>query len=198
MKKIIAFVSIFAVALGSAFSAQGQEFKHELGISYGALSNSLIIDDFENAIITGLTTSDVTFGHNHYAGPIAVDYFYRVSPLVGVGAIGAFGVNTQNVIENKVKNGKIRHNYYTVMPAVKLDWLRKEKFGMYSKLAIGGTLRTENFDPDNGESDTDTQVHLNWQVSLVGFEVGGVQTRGFLELGTGEQGVLVLGMRHKF
>ena len=198
MKKIIALVSIVAVALGSTFAAQGQEFKHELGIGYGALSNSLIIDDFENAIITGVTAAGVTFGHNHYAGPISVDYFYHISPLVGVGAIGAVGFNNQNVIEDKALNGKIHHQYYTLMPAVKLDWFRRDKFGMYSKLAAGATLRAEQFDPDHGESDSDAQVHFNWQVSLIGFELGGVQTRGFLELGTGEQGVAVLGVRHKF
>lgn len=198
MKKIIAFVTIFAVALGSAFSAQGQEFKHELGISYGALSNSQIIDDYEGAILTGLSVGGVSFGHDHYVGPISVDYFYHINPLVGVGAIASIGFNNQDVIEEGGVNGKVKHQYYTLMPAVKLDWFRRDKFGMYSKLAVGATLRNENYDPETGESDSDSELHVNWQASLIGFELGGVQTRGFLELGTGEQGILVLGLRHKF
>ena len=71
---------------------------------------------------------------------------------------------------------------------------------MYSKLAIGATLRTEKMDyiaPDK-ENINNSDVHLNWHVSLLGLEVGGETVRGFLEVGSGEQGMALVGMRYKF
>ena len=54
------------------------------------------------------------------------------------------------------------------------------------------------FDGDRAEYNTDkTDFHFNWQVSLIGIEVG-KSLRGFAEGGFGEQGVLMLGLRYKF
>ena len=71
---------------------------------------------------------------------------------------------------------------------------------MYSKLAFGATLRNEKYDSDSDSSkdDSDSEVHVNWQASLLGMEFGGPTIRGFLELGTGEQGIALVGLRYKF
>jgi hypothetical protein len=86
------------------------------------------------------------------------------------------------------------------MPAVKFDWLRRQYFGLYSKLAIGATLRSEKIDyyADDKKDFSENGLHVNWQVSVIGVEAGGTQLRGFLELGTGEQGIALLGVRYKF
>lgn len=75
----------------------------------------------------------------------------------------------------------MKNSYFTLMPAAKFDWLRKSHFGMYSKLAIGATLRSEKYDDESN-----SELHVNWQLSLVGIEAGGPTFRGFVELGTGE------------
>ena len=46
--------------------------------------------------------------------------------------------------------------------------------------------------------DSDSEIHVNWQASLLGIEAGGPTIRGFLELGTGEQGIALVGLRYKF
>ena len=71
---------------------------------------------------------------------------------------------------------------------------------MYSKLAVGATLRNESFDSDDPavQDDSDTEVHVNWQASLLGIEAGSPSLRGFIELGTGEQGIALIGLRYKF
>ena len=87
------------------------------------------------------------------------------------------------------------------MPAVKFDWVRKKYFGVYSKLAIGATLRHEKIDYDDNSSyddHNDSELHVNWQLSFLGIEAGSPTLRGFLELGTGEQGIFVAGLRYKF
>ena len=37
-----------------------------------------------------------------------------------------------------------------------------------------------------------------WQASLLGAEVGSQNLRGFFELGVGEQGIILAGIKYKF
>lgn len=50
---------------------------------------------------------------------------------------------------------------------------------------------------DSGTKDSDSKVVFNWQASLIGMEFGGA-FRGFVELGMGEQGIILGGLRYKF
>ena len=90
------------------------------------------------------------------------------------------------------------------MPSVKFNWLRKDKWGMYSKVALGATLTsfsTQDYNESGkltGEKETSNDVFFNFQASLLGVEVGGAQVRGFFELGLGEQGIALAGVRYKF
>ena len=45
---------------------------------------------------------------------------------------------------------------------------------------------------------SETTFEVNWQISLLGLEAGSERLRGFIELGTGEQGIGLIGLRYKF
>lgn len=190
-----------AVAMMTAMSVNAQngydETKHEVAISAGALSNSQIIDVFETI---GGSLVGAKFENESFTGPISAEYFYHVKNWLGVGGILAYGENKQDVYLLGDKDGVSKNTYLTLMPAVKFDWLRKKHFGVYSKLAVGATLRNEKYDSVDASSkdDSDSELHVNWQVSLLGIEAGGPTIRGFLELGTGEQGIALIGLRYKF
>ena len=198
MKK---FFVMIAVAMMTAMSVNAQngydETKHEVAISAGALSNSQIIDVFETI---GGSLVGAKFENESFTGPISAEYFYHVKNWLGVGGILAYGENKQDVYLLGDKDGVSKNTYLTLMPAVKFDWLRKKHFGVYSKLAVGATLRNEKYDSVDASSkdDSDSELHVNWQVSLLGIEAGGPTIRGFLELGTGEQGIALIGLRYKF
>ena len=198
MKKLLVMV---AVAMMTAMNVNAQngydETKHEVAISFGALSNSQIIDVFENI---GGALVGAKFENESFTGPISAEYFYHVKNWLGVGGILAYGQNKQDVYLLGDKDGVSKNTYLTLMPAVKFDWLRKKHFGMYSKLAVGATLRNEKYDSDDAsyEDESDSEVHVNWQISLLGIEGGSPTIRGFLELGTGEQGIILAGVRYKF
>ena len=161
MRKILVMA---AVAMMTAMNVNAQngydETKHEVAISYGLWSNSEIIDAFEN--VGGILVG-ARFDNEKYFGPISAEYFYHTKNWLGVGGIFAYGQYEQDVYLAKQKDGVRKNTYLTLMPAVKLDWLRKKHFGMYSKLAFGSPT-----------------------------------FRGFLELGTGEQGIALVGLRYKF
>ena len=63
---------------------------------------------------------------------------------------------------------------------------------MYSKLALGVLIGI-----DSGDHNDKTKAALAWQASAVGAEYGSA-FRGFVELGFGEQGILIAGLRYKF
>ena len=132
--------------------------------------------------------------------PISAEYFYHAKSWLGVGGIFAFGQCTQDMYLAGTKDGKATNTYYTLMPAVKFNWLRKKYFGMYSKLAAGATLRRESVDSDDPQDKdySNSDVHFNWQFTGIGVEAGSPKVRGFVEFGVGEQGLALAGVRYKF
>ena len=171
--------------------------KHEVAISIGGLSNSQWIDILEDVTTTivGASYKDETF-----TGPLSAEYLYHAKNWLGVGGVFVFGQSKQDMYLSSTKSGKCTNTYLTLMPAVKFNWLRTNNFGMYSKLAAGATLRSENIDyDDSSKSDySHSGLHFNWQASLLGLEAGSSTIRAFAELGFGEQGVGLVGLRYKF
>lgn len=195
MKK---FIFLVAVAMMAATGVKAQsDSKQEIAVSYGAFSNSdwlNIIEDVVGAIF------GETYDDGSYVGPIGLEYFYHLKPWVGVGAIATYGHVIQDSRKGDDKVGHKTNRYITVLPAFKFDWLRRDKIGLYSKLGAGVTWRNEirEFDGDRAEYNTDkTDYHFNWQVSLLGIEVGN-KLRGFAEGGFGEQGLFMAGLRYRF
>ena len=202
MKKIFMMV-VAAMFVSSSMNAQNgyDDTKHEVAISYGGLSTSQWLDIYESmaGAMVGMSLENETV-----TGSISAEYFYHFKNWLGVGGIFAFGQSKQDVYSNITKNniGSYTNTYLTLMPAVKMDWLRKKHFGMYSKIGLGATLRTESTDYDDehkkDEMKSESDIHINWQVSFLGIEAGGTKFRVFAELGFGEQGTGLVGLRYKF
>ncbi len=202
MKKIR--LMIVMMILTATVSAQAQKYdyekKHEVAVTYGALSNSDWINVFEEAITTSI---GARYGNDHYTGPVSMEYFYRTSRVVSVGGIFAYGTLKQDIYLFDTGNGKdgvCKNIYFTVMPSVKFDWLRSKNFGLYTKLGAGLTLRSEkiNYTDANDEDFDEFAVHPNWQLSVLGVEAGSPNLRAFTEVGVGEQGIFVFGVRARF
>lgn len=196
MKKILMMAAVALTAMSTQAQKYNYTTKHEVAVSYGGGSNSQIIDVFEEI---GGALVGAKLENEKYIGPLSAEYFYHFKPWLGVGGIMAYGVNKQDAMSGSKKMGESKNSYYTLMPAVKFDYLRKKHFGMYAKLAVGATLRKEKYDSNNDSHDyDDSMVHVNWQLSLLGIEAGSPTIRAFTELGTGEQGIILAGVRYKF
>ena len=198
MKKIIIMIAAAMMTVLNVSAQNGyDDTKHEVAISAGALSNSQIIDMFEEI---GGALVGARFENEKFTGPISAEYFYHVKNWLGVGGIFVYGKCKQDVYLAGSMSGVSKNSYMTLMPAAKFDWLRKKHFGMYSKLAVGATLRNEKVEYNDAQKNdyTDSEIHVNWQASFIGIEAGSPTLRGFLELGTGEQGISLIGVRYKF
>ena len=142
MKKIISVFLVAVIVLSCAPCALAQDFdpndepKNEFALGYGAISNSNVLDVFTDVVSA---IFGARFNNKKFLGPFSAEYFYHVSPLVGVGGITVFNHHAQDVLQNEQVTGKRTSNYFTILPAVKFNWLRKHKWGMYSKVGLGYT-----------------------------------------------------------
>ena len=140
-----------AIALIMAVNVNAQEgyedTKHEVGLSFGLASNSQWIDAFEDVF------SDYSYENIKYVEPISAEYFYHINKVLGLGGIFVYGNTKQDVYYRWSSSwdriGKSSNGYYTLMPAVKFNFLRKKNVGLYSKAALGVTYRTEYIDYDD-------------------------------------------------
>ena len=190
MKKIVMMV-VAAIMATMNVQAQSDFSRHEVAVSYGELSNSEWIDILEQITITMVTGAK--YGKEKFTGAFSAEYFYHPKEWLAIGGIFVYGRSRQEVYFLSDNIGDYTNRYYTLMPALKFDWLRTKYFGMYSKVAFGATLRTEHFDDKN-----ESKVHFNWQASGIGIEAGAPHVRAFAELGVGEQGIILGGIRCKF
>ncbi len=207
MKKIfmMAAVAIMAAMNMNVNAQDNSELKNEVSVSYGAGYMSALIDAFGaglgDAIVDYATNRD--WANDSYSGTFGVEYFRHLNnPKLAVGGIATFTHYGEDVID-KSNNDKVvgerSRNYFTLMPAIKYNWVNKEHFAFYSKVAAGAmVLFDEDTDKENSQySDSDTFTCFTFQLSPVGLEFGGAW-RGYLEMGFGEQGVALIGLRHKF
>ena len=202
MKKMMLMI-VAAMMATMNVNAQNSELKDEIGVSYG-MGVSLIGDGLGNAIGRGLveSLSGREWDNSKQFGSLAIEYFHHLSsdPKLAVGAIACFSQYGEDVVlkSDKTKEGERTRNYYTVMPAIKYNWINKDHFALYSKLGIGATLLSESAkDTKKGTSESDSKLFLAYQVSFIGVEFGG-KLRGFFEVGVGEQGIVLAGLRYKF
>ena len=179
-------MAILALAVLSAPVSLAQaDYRNDVSLSLGIASVSDIYNLFTKAmtsLVDGLTEVDVDFAS---AGSISAEYFHRMNDVISLGGIVSY--NNLSVIEDGQVSRKV--NYYSLLPAVKFQWYQREKFGTYSKVAVGATLKTD--------STVDPSLRMSFHISLLGLEVG-KRVRAFTEFGIGEQGLLVLGLRYRF
>jgi hypothetical protein len=170
------------------------ELKNEVGVFYGIESASNLF-----SIITS-SISAAAGDQSSFWGPIGVEYYYHVSPVVGLGAVAAYaGCKAE---DEKTRKDDLTETFITVMPSVKFNWLRKKNFGMYSALSAGVMFCSITCNDNAKANDPDAKdEHLAtfmFQATALGAEFGGEQFRGFVEAGVGEKGLLCAGLRYKF
>lgn len=196
---------ILAVALafcgfGNAMADQPEsDWKSEIGFSYGFMSNFSWLGPYTDR---GDAFKDVDFKNQLFIGPISVEYFHRVKPNISLGAIFGVGMKKEDVYligERGGKNGESTNYYLTLMPAMKYEWMEKKHFYLYSKVAVGASFGMEKFTYDDSRyrEHSSHSFYFNFQASLLGIETKGEKTRFFAELGLGEQGLALVGVKFR-
>ncbi|MBP3767246.1 MAG: hypothetical protein J6I31_03050 [Prevotella sp.] len=188
MKKLM-LIAALVVASVSAH-AQNDELKNEIGVYYGFMSASNYGWLLSGAFSAAFSSSS----QDKFWGPIGVEYYHHVTPAVALGGVAS-------IAGCQWSNDHLKSKYIAVMPSVKLNWLRKNHWGLYSSASAGVLIVSDKVSSDyNGEKkvESDNSACFMFHVSALGVEAGGEAFRGFVEAGFGEKGILCAGLRYKF
>lgn len=192
MKK---FLMMVAVAMMTVVNVNAQDdLKNEIGVFYGTGSASNLFSVYTSAFAAAAGDQ------SSFWGPIGVEYYYHVTPVVGLGAVAAYA--SCKAEDEKTHKDDLSEKFITVMPSVKFNWLRKKNFGMYSGLSAGvmflSVSPNDNAKAADSDAKSETLVSFMFQATALGAEFGSETFRGFVEAGLGEKGVLCAGLRYKF
>lgn len=176
MKKIILLICIL-VSTGIASAQQ-----HEISIGYGYPTSLKIGNEVGDTFTGALVGSDLD---NKFTGSFNLEYMYNFSSKMATGIILSYE-------HSKIKSIDYKENFVSIMPAFKMNWVQKNIFRFYSKVALGITLDVVSA----GKSD-ETDVDFAYQVSPLGLEIGKCIC-GYAEVGYGHQGIGVIGIRYRF
>ena len=209
------YTTMIGVLLLACVSVQAQEKtpQHEIAVSYGypTIAFAMNVDSDPNcpSFLGG------TFENDRDFGPLSLEYYYRVSPLVSVGGAFTYIKRKKDIYQWMHHSGDHTENYYAVMPSLRLNWARAKHFCLYSKVALGAYLNVttdkgvdiginrvlDEVDnavlPSTVVDKTKLRVYPIGQLSPLGIEVGD-RLRVFGELGIGIQGVYYGGLRYRF
>ena len=144
----------------------------------------------------------------------SLQYLYRVAPNVKVGGIFSYQNTSAKLLLGDTNGNyqavaKASNNYFTVMPTVKGMWSENKNTGFYSKVAAGICIANNSAKMCEGFKETtpgevtdciksDKGTRFAYQISVIGFEAGYRNIRGFIELGYGFQGLAQIGTSFKF
>lgn len=200
-RKWILAVILATFCFGNAWAEQpASDYKNEIGISYGFLSNFNWLGPYSNR---GDAFKDIDFDNKTFIGPVSLEYFHHVKSNLAVGAVFAVGMKKEDVFligKEGGKSGENTNNYLTLMPAVKYEWMQKKHFNLYSKIAAGASFGMEKYKYDDAKlrEHSSHSFYFNFQASLLGIESCGERIRAFAEAGIGEQGLAFIGVRYRF
>ena len=199
MKRILVMVVVALMATMSV-NAQNEELRHEVSVAYGGPSLSQFGSGLGEGL--GLAFTNSEYDDGNIFGPISAEYFYHPNnPRLAVGGIITYSKWDSDVLRRSNHNDKLgerNSNYLSVMPGIKWYWVNKNSFGFYSKAAAGPMfVFCKSEDYESNKSLTQNGTYFLFQCSPIGIEFGG-KFRGFAEIGLGEQGVLLGGLRYKF
>ena len=199
MKRILVMVAV-ALMAAMGVNAQNEELRHEVSVAYGGPSLSQFGSGLGEGL--GLAFTNSEYDDGNIFGPISAEYFYHPNnPRLAVGGIITYSKWDSDVLRRSNHNDKLgerNRNYLSVMPGIKWYWVNKNSFGFYSKAAAGPMfVFCKSEDYESNKSLTQNGTYFLFQCSPIGIEFGG-KFRGFAEIGLGEQGVLLGGLRYKF
>ena len=202
MKKLV-LMAVAAMMATISVNAQSDEqyLKHEISVGYGAISNADVsaLGEALGSII--VSAGQFTYNDGSITGPISLEYYYHINPVIGVGGVAVYAKEKKDMFLSNDRVGDCKNTYISVMPSIKFNWLRTKYFGMYSKAAAGlcfvSQKRNWQYSSET-KSDSDTKTMFTYQLTGIGLEAGPQNVKAFAELGIGEQGILLAGLRVKF
>ena len=178
--------------------------RHEFSIGYGVMPVSEWAGAFTNAVDYPDDFKSLNRSNSSHYGAVSLDYNFRLNKRIGlgVGVIYAYSKKDVTFNYNNIFVENECNNFLSIMPKVKLNWIEKEKFTLYTTVGVGLCIDFYNAvhtgsAPGLTERKCNTDFMLAYQFSPIGIEVG-KKTAFFMEAGIGNAGSAIAGVRVKF
>lgn len=91
------------------------------------------------------------------------------------------------------EHGNVRDSWFSLLPSVRLSWIRNDWFAFYTRVGVGASLVNRY---NSMDAELDHGFAFAWHVSPLGFEFGR-QVSFYVEGGYGFLGVVNCGLRVK-
>ncbi|MDO5442621.1 MAG: hypothetical protein Q4G10_03020 [Bacteroidia bacterium] len=193
MKRIIASIALAAV-LVMPLRAQTRP-SNEFSLSYGVVSTLDIEMVLGSALVVVATGGTWNVKDMSSTGALSAQFYHNFNDRTAVGAVFSFEDFSGDAYSKEEYIGKFGAVSFGVMPAFRYTWLYKDHIGFYSRIAAGVNAMAE---PEQEISTKDLSAQFAFQATLLGFEFGARNVRGFLEGGLGIQGLVLGGIKFAF
>lgn len=196
MKRILISLAVVFYVCVSVVSAQTPESRNEIMFGYGRVTVVDVAHVVGGVFATAFTAGYARFDNFRSYGSVNLEYYRTLNKTFSVGAaVSWFGGAADELNKDNVKVGDSKYSGFALMPAAKVFWFKKQKVAMYSKLAAGVTL-LDDYDEESDSHSFDP--YWAAQVTCAGVQFGGERFRGFVETGSGMQGLVLVGLSYSF
>lgn len=161
----------------------------EITVNYGQITVPQFIYGFANVFGIVFSFGNWKIDDTHFYGAVGAEYNYWLNNRFAVGGI----FTNDNMLGTGTKDdgtvNTFKFNASSLMACGKVSWFEYIHFGMYSKIGLGASAYV---------SEGDVSWAPAFQLTPVGCDFGGEQLRGVFEIGFGNQGLFLAGIRYKF
>ena len=185
MKRIIRLIILTAFLLVPMLAKAGDGYsRNEVSLSYGQYSIPGLVNSFGAALgsafqpeagIKASIYGVVTAGYSHW--------FTQGFSLGCETSCELVGLQDHRSV------------YASLMPSVKGRWFYRPHFAIYAKASAGVLFQHTSAGENSSAS---SGVSFAAQLTPLACEFGGKNLKGFVELGLGMEGLVVLGLRYGF
>ncbi len=188
MKKYI-FVLLFVLI--AAFAHSQEQGTMDFNVSAGILSSNFFID-FTADVLTGVFTFGQSNFKTRYIPVLNAAFKYAVMNNWFVNAGFTYEYAKKQLLDNNggVLDNQI-HNYYNFAIGTEYHYINSDIIQIYSGAAIAYTLHM--YESNKGPNNLS---YVNFQLDAFGLRIG-KSLAGFLELGFGYKGILILGISYQ-
>lgn len=186
--------SILFFLLFSLQSNAQQKGTHELYAGVGLLTTNNTFSLRSNIMLDGYTSSShLAYSNNHNIPAFGLGYKLAVADRWTVGVAGYFESDQSDVYYDDVRDGTMRHSYFTIGLGTDYHYISRKWFQMYSGLEVACTIGGLNYDGVNDEIVERKYRYLNFQLEALGLRFG-KSFAFFTEIGFGYKGIIHAGL----
>lgn len=192
MKRLsLLFCLLFS--LTSILYAQDNNYsRDEFSISTGVLTSHQICNNAKQILLIFASFGTYKPDSTKYSASINFNYFHYISKKVALGVICCYQTSSdkQYMILTHTLDRKNRDKYYSIIPAVKINFATEKIWRIYGKFGIGPMFDRRTCITDDTQR---TLTKITMQCSFGGEY--GKTVCAFAEVGGGAEGAVQAGVR---